>query len=77
MLERFSDCVCGPDGTVDADPVPDQSGRYFTEPHCNRSGWNGRSYVAPEDGSMAQNDEFFCDDTPYLDPRRCGLEASN
>lgn len=36
--------ICGPDGTVDMDPVPDRRGRYHLQPHCNRDGWNGRAY---------------------------------
>jgi hypothetical protein len=43
-LWAYAECVCGPDGTVDMDPVPDRRGRYFIEPHCNRDGWNGRRY---------------------------------
>jgi len=45
QYERYAYHVCGPDGTVDMDPVPDRSGRYFAEPHCNRNGWNGKRYV--------------------------------
>jgi hypothetical protein len=44
ILERYAFRVCGPEGTVDMDPVPDRRGRYFAEPHCNRRGWNGRRY---------------------------------
>jgi hypothetical protein len=45
QFERYAYRVCGPDGTVDMDPVPDARGRYYAEPHCNRSGWNGRRYA--------------------------------
>jgi hypothetical protein len=44
---RYAERVCGPEGTVDTDPVPDARGRYYAEPHCNRDGWNGHRYVRP------------------------------
>lgn len=42
--ERYAYSICGPEGTVDMDPVSDANGRYFAEPHCNRNGWNGHNY---------------------------------
>lgn len=48
QFERYAYRVCGPDGTVDADPVPDRHGRYYAEPHCNRDGWNGKRYAGVE-----------------------------
>ena len=45
VLYRWAADVCGPDGIVDFDPVPDRRGRDYLEPHCNSYGWNGRRYV--------------------------------
>ena len=42
-MERFGNCVCGPDGTVDFDPRPSRFG-YYAHPSCNRNGWNGKRY---------------------------------
>lgn len=33
---------------------------------CEREGWNGKEY---------ERSEFFCDDTPELDPESCGLNV--
>ena len=46
-MERFGECVCGPDGTVDWDARPHKRGGYFMHPSCNRNGWNGKRYVEP------------------------------
>lgn len=43
-MERFSRCICGPEGSVDWDPRPHRHGGYFMHPSCNRDGWNGRRY---------------------------------
>lgn len=40
-LGRLGERICGPEGTVDMDPVPGHPDGW---PHCNRSGWNGRRY---------------------------------
>lgn len=50
-LDRLAARICGPDGTVDMDPVPDRRGRYHVWPHCSRYGWNGRRYVPLCEGS--------------------------
>lgn len=44
-MERFGQCLCGPEGTVDWDPRPHRRGGYFMHPSCNRYGWNGHRYV--------------------------------
>jgi hypothetical protein len=45
-LERYTMCVCGPDGANDGPQVPDGHGRYAYNPTgaCERSGWNGHRY---------------------------------
>lgn len=44
ILWHWAADVCGPDGIVDFDPVPDRRGRDHLEPHCNHNGWNGQRY---------------------------------
>lgn len=43
-MERFSYCLCGPEGSTDWDPRPHRHGGYFMHPSCNRNGWNGHKY---------------------------------
>lgn len=46
-LERYTMCVCGPEGANDAAIVPDGHRRYRYDPAyaCERTGWIGHRYA--------------------------------